>query len=439
MFGFSLFPPHQTLNRWATSLQEWMKMTEKVHCPNCGELTAPIREVRTSRKTGKTLNWFVNLVIGGLLLAYSGFNIVGLILMLVTNDTLGMRVFIVQIPIYLIPGSLLFFTYVSGINSPLFRCKKCRNKWTQHGEEFRQQKSAAEEKELAQKLLRTERESRSKIKTATKESDATAWETWNNKAKLGVNKPHIDIFMRILLGICYLFILSALVFYEYKIIEGIKAAIATHNFSLYDVVWVIFSQLLSLPFICILIWPIPPLNHRSPRMKILVSIGMVAMFVSISFIVLNKSVRRLPEFDEKYWSVMQDACNGIGFEEAATYNPSASIHKVASTIQYLLLMPYEWVPDSLTNTELVLCVGDKKAILIGSCEYSPSGTFSRYQNQRNVSLVVVHTGEVIAQKIFYGSNPASCPYQISQSGSNTGSDVTEKDILDWMRPLIERK
>jgi hypothetical protein len=194
----------------------------------------------------------------------------------------------------------------------------------------------------------------------------------------------------------------------------------------------------ALSFLLILlVWELLPLRPRPTRVKILASIGLSVLLVLTLYIVLNRKARRLPRFDENYFSAMADACKGIGVKEAADYTQGVGIHKVGSIPQYLYYMPYDWIPDSLSTTELVLCVNEEK-ILVESCEYRPFGTFERFQNSRKAFLVVAKTGEVIAQQQFYGGPPTKCPREMSEdNGSYIGSAVREKAMLDWMRPYIE--
>lgn len=123
---------------------------KRAPCPKCGEIVVSRKEVRTSKKTGKTLSWFVNLVIGGLLMTLGLLYILILVLAITKNelDTLTLWFSILGISIFFIPGLLLVRAYVNGINSPLFKCAKCRSKWTLRGEEFRQQELAEKEKKL---------------------------------------------------------------------------------------------------------------------------------------------------------------------------------------------------------------------------------------------------------------------------------------------------
>jgi hypothetical protein len=118
-------------------------MTEQTRCPKCGALTVSTKEIRTSRKTGKTISWFINLVGGGFMLALAFFlGLLVIVLAFVRNEVDNLSVGILNMLIWGIPGLLLVYAYAHGVTSKLFKCNKCHHKWTQREEDLRQQKLA---------------------------------------------------------------------------------------------------------------------------------------------------------------------------------------------------------------------------------------------------------------------------------------------------------
>jgi hypothetical protein len=241
------------------------------------------------------------------------------------------------------------------------------------------------------------------------------------------------IFLRVL----SLLILALVIMIANMSIKTMQMAIATQNTA---------ALLLPLPFLAIFMFmfltlflsQFPTMERGLTKTAAIASAGLVTIFLAVSFLILNSSVQRLPTFDENYWSAIQAACNGKGSNESAVYQPGAGTHKVVSSTRYLYFLPFEWLPTSLINTELVLCLDDQQSVTIDTCEYTGNQTFTRIQSTRKASLVALRTGAVLATTTFFGGLPADCPYQISGSRSDTGPDVEEGTIVDWMRPYIEK-
>ncbi|MEW5829205.1 MAG: hypothetical protein AB1846_09980 [Chloroflexota bacterium] len=241
------------------------------------------------------------------------------------------------------------------------------------------------------------------------------------------------IFLRIL----SLFILGLVLMVANIAIKNMKEDIATQSTAML-IVRMVLEAIFMILFLTLFLSQFPTFDRGLTKPAALSSVGLVTGFLAISFLILNRSVPRLPVFDETYWSVMQKACQGWGNDQAAEYQPGTGIHRVVSSTGGLYFLPFEWLPTSLANTELVLCLGEAESTLIQTCAYTGNQTFARYQLSRQASLVAVYSGDVIAETVFQGGPPAGCPYQISGSGSDTGPDVEEETIADWMRPFIEK-
>jgi hypothetical protein len=259
----------------------------------------------------------------------------------------------------------------------------------------------------------------------------------NPNTNQGGNETSMGTGTVIFLGFCFLGILALVAMLGTISIGNMREDIATQDTGML-IMRLVFEFIFMSVFLSLVFMLLPFLKNVPSRIKIILSVGLVAGFLMTSYIVLDKSVQRLPTFDEQYWSAMQSACDGSGINRAAAYQPGTGIHKVVSITRSLYILPFEWLPTSLSDTQLVLCLGDEERNTIQTCQYTGNQVFARYQITRQASLVAVRSGEVIAETTFMGGTPGNCPNQISGSGSDTGSDVKEEDIVDWMRPYIER-
>ncbi|HJW90346.1 MAG TPA: hypothetical protein VJ436_06870 [Anaerolineales bacterium] len=134
-------------------------MAEHNQCTKCGDLGNSIKIVRVNSSTGKPLGRFVHLVIGGILLAYAMLIvIVSVVVLMRGEDTRELTIPIfVNLILFGIPGVLLVLPYATGVNSPLFKCENCGNKWTEYGESIVERCPKCNNAEIETRIYRGER------------------------------------------------------------------------------------------------------------------------------------------------------------------------------------------------------------------------------------------------------------------------------------------
>jgi len=72
---------------------------------------------------------------------------------------------------------------------------------------------------------------------------------------------------------------------------------------------------------------------------------------------------------------------------------------------------------------------------IQSCPYTGGHLLVREVNKVDITLISTVTGQVVKVQTFTGSAPDGCPsqrYFSSSTDYETGGDVEEQDILDWL-------
>ena len=156
-----------------------------------------------------------------------------------------------------------------------------------------------------------------------------------------------------------------------------------------------------------------------------------------------QTTERRPKLGDDYWDVISQACERVGIPEAASYSAGAGIHKAVMVdsdgddIWYTLL-PLQWQPDSIANTELVVCIGDTICEDRGYCSYTNGASFKKNRCHRWIKLVVAQTGEVISDQRFYGDEP-KCPGSVSgdRTTPESGGDIDRGELLDWLRSFVE--
>jgi hypothetical protein len=243
---------------------------------------------------------------------------------------------------------------------------------------------------------------------------------------------------RIIIFLCWAFFLSILT----------CLAPVTIRESIRDnsVVGVILGFLFSMLMWSILFWLVIRrlvIPKKPARVQWLSSISAAFVVITGLSVVFSLTTERRPKLSDDYWDVISQACEGIGVPEAASYTGGAGIHKVVmvdsdgDSIWYTL-PPLDWQPDSVANTELVVCVGATKCERVGWCRYVNGPLLEKNRCHRWIRLVSARTGELVSAQGFYGDKP-SCPGSVSASrtSSVSGGDVDRGDVMDWLTPFVE--
>jgi hypothetical protein len=140
---------------------------------------------------------------------------------------------------------------------------------------------------------------------------------------------------------------------------------------------------------------------------------------------------------------------GEGVANAGEYDPSVSwphkliiIYEDGVPYWEVETLPAKWLPTVLTETELVVILGQEEQKVIDTEDYfSESGsgkvTLKRLQYQCSISVWEARTGLYIDDGIVNGSEPPGFPYQIQVDSLGyvrhpRGNRVSPEDIQNWL-------
>jgi hypothetical protein len=133
--------------------------------------------------------------------------------------------------------------------------------------------------------------------------------------------------------------------------------------------------------------------------------------------------------DKYNYETLGRVCNGQGVGEAGLYNPhqpgphpvmlsftlgySNPPHGLWPTTDWWNRIPPDWYHDykeSISNIELVACVGSDFDIIVGGpCKYNKGPDIFLARHARHIVLRDAYTAGVIAEETFEGSAPGGCP------------------------------
>lgn len=140
---------------------------------------------------------------------------------------------------------------------------------------------------------------------------------------------------------------------------------------------------------------------------------------------------------------------GQGIANAGYFDPSSpEPHKLIVLYENGLpypeieALPNEWLPTSLSETELVVILGEEDAQMIDSEDYTIEKgigtiTIERFQYQCDITVLEARTGAYVSAGILRGSEPPGFPgfiestSPIIQSGLR-GNRITPIDIEKWL-------
>lgn len=91
------------------------------------------------------------------------------------------------------------------------------------------------------------------------------------------------------------------------------------------------------------------------------------------------------------------------------------------------------LPGTLDSVQLVACIGERTETVVETCDYSPSGTYTRYRYSRSVSIYSARTGQLLGGKTLAGSEAGECPKLLMINGAREehGDDVNWDDSGIW--------
>jgi hypothetical protein len=136
------------------------------------------------------------------------------------------------------------------------------------------------------------------------------------------------------------------------------------------------------------------------------------------------------------------ACFGQGLVNAAPYSDGSGPHRV-EVVQYdrrfwYWVLPKDWQPISVEETELVACFGPVEEYIIETCQYH-GFDITRYGYHRQVVLRTAKTGEIIASTTFTGKPPRQCNQTEESSTVKLKGNkwVDPSDVWQWLTEYVE--
>jgi hypothetical protein len=97
-----------------------------------------------------------------------------------------------------------------------------------------------------------------------------------------------------------------------------------------------------------------------------------------------------------------------------------------------------WLPESVSNTELVACFSEAQKIGVGTCTYDDGTSIERYMQRVQISIYAAKTGELIETITLDGPRPTTCPEKIvaGDEPDYVGDPPYGKTIINTLRPFI---
>jgi hypothetical protein len=147
-------------------------------------------------------------------------------------------------------------------------------------------------------------------------------------------------------------------------------------------------------------------------------------------------------------SQLWPVCNGEGAENAAEYLPGQRAnsilliseegkkHPIAGTST---IEDSYWLPESVSNTELVACFSEPQKINIGICKYDDGTTIDQSMLRIKISIFVARTGELLEDITLDGERPKACPEKKVAGGEmpdDVGEEPTGLQIINALRPYV---
>jgi len=139
---------------------------------------------------------------------------------------------------------------------------------------------------------------------------------------------------------------------------------------------------------------------------------------------------------------LEDVCRGVSHADYPAHNDNSRIHPVvgflpngAITFNYA---PTEARVDSAESVELVICVRERREILIETCRYEKLNTIERYMEELDVVLYEIATGEVIASETLVSTMPEACkmieefPLGSTSMTKAYRSSIPDSQVREWV-------
>lgn len=150
-----------------------------------------------------------------------------------------------------------------------------------------------------------------------------------------------------------------------------------------------------------------------------------------------------PRPSQEILETMSAVCGGKSVEEAGAFNPGPGPHAIVlldasgNEHPWNELLPYEWWPQSVNETELVACLQEEQLEFVDTCEYSGGHIVKRYQYTTPIRLMAARTGENIASGVVTGEPPRACKLlEMEITTEIHGDHVKDEDVEQWLQEFV---
>src|SRR3990170_5255268 len=146
-------------------------------------------------------------------------------------------------------------------------------------------------------------------------------------------------------------------------------------------------------------------------------------------------------------SALAPLISGQGVPEAAAFDPNnpgphtVVILDVSGTpnIELNDLLPQEWLPASIRETELVVLVSPEREVFLGTQAYEGGPPISAYRYEVDLELREALTGRTLDRATFKGVNPPPFPATAPvQQVTLYGSHFVKEAVNTWLCPVIQQ-
>jgi hypothetical protein len=146
-----------------------------------------------------------------------------------------------------------------------------------------------------------------------------------------------------------------------------------------------------------------------------------------------------PSYGASFWEQARHVCSEGPIPGAAPYLEPGMSNKVVALEPWSDSIPADWLPTSIAETELVLCIGPEVRVLIQVCDYIGGPPINRYRYEREVTLREAQTAEVVAGRTFRGSDPRACGEREEVALMEIEGRHAEytSDVTDWLARYVD--
>lgn len=152
--------------------------------------------------------------------------------------------------------------------------------------------------------------------------------------------------------------------------------------------------------------------------------------------------------EEEMLAQLWQVCHGTGVKEAAEYIPAQYFNSILifteegelhSLYGGESIYASYWMPESVSNTELVACFKGPFKVGVGACTYDDGVSISKYMLRVEISIYAAQTGELIKEITLDGPRPEKCPENKVSGGDRpdyVGEAPHAVSIINALSPYV---